>query len=236
MWNKIKNLFKKEEVKVIIPKPKMDFGDVHFELNIKSIIYYEKLTGSSFYKFNEENLLELIYSIFIVNNPDKSMTFEVFSLLLQREDVAVYFLRKFSECSEAIKDLSYGSEKHSTDNADTIENTITDYVMTLIIEYGVDANYVMYKMAIWELMPMFEAVESKVKKDMINQRFWTYMNVVPHIDTKKCKSPEKFIPFEWEKGDKMKNREDELNKHMSISKNIFGRDIFGNTINDDDNT
>ena len=229
MWNKIKNLFKRKKVKVVIPKPKMDFGDVEFELNIKSICYYEKLTGTSFYEFNENNLIELLYSIYLINNPDKPMTLDVFRLLLDREEIAVFFLKKFADCSEVIKQIiEKQDDSNSSKGGDDEIKTITDYITTLIIEYGMDANYVMYKMGIWELKPLFEAIETKVKKDMVNQRFWTFMNVMPHIDTKKVKTPDDFIPFEWGKSNKKERKHKELDNNVIAAKNLFGSNILGN--------
>jgi hypothetical protein len=42
-------------------------------------------------------------------------------------------------------------------------------------------------------------MEEKTKADMVEKRFWTYMQILPHIDGKKIKSPEKLLPFPWEK-------------------------------------
>lgn len=230
MWKKIKNLFKKkEEIKIIIPKPKIDFSDIKFELNIKSICYFEKITGLSFYEFTEDYIIELFYSIFIVNNPSKTMTLSAFTFLIEREDVAMFFSKSFTECSDMISQIP--TDVSNTQLIEGVENTqvkkITDYATTLIVEYGMDIDYVMYKMSLWELNSIFEAIDAKVKKDLINQRFWAYINIMPHIDTKKVKTPQMLIPFEWEKEEIKNAKERELKNNMFAIKNMIGKSIFG---------
>lgn len=230
----VKRLFKKkvkEEdiVEIIVPKPKMDFSDIKFEMNIKSICYFEKMINGSFYSFSEDKIFQLIYSIFITNNPSKNITFDAFMFLMQREDIAQYFLKSFTDCTDIIKQLNKVKEKCDESSLKEIElgeKSVTDYATTLIINYGVDANYVMYKMGIWELLPFYEAVDTKVKHDMQMERFWTYIKVCPHIDTKKVKSPEHLIPFEWEKASIKKRKEQDLKNNMFAIKNMIGKSIF----------
>ena len=53
------------------------------------------------------------------------------------------------------------------------------------------------------------------KMDLLDKRFWTYMQIMPHIDTTKVKSPEKLFQFNWEKdenNDKIKKDLDEKTK------------------------
>lgn len=226
----LKKIFKRKEndIKVLISKPKIDLSNIKFELNIKSICYFEKLTGTSFYYFTEDYLLELLYSIFHVNNPQFQISLEAFNLLLEREDIATYFINAFYNFSKTINQLQ-DSKKTDEQNVDTPTNEkrITDYVNTLIIEYGMDANYVMYKMEVWELYDLFEAVDTKVKRDLINKRFWTYIQIMPHIDTKKIKTPEALIPYEWEQAEIKARKEQDLKNNMFAIKNMIGKNIFG---------
>lgn len=228
----LKKLFNrgKKDIEVLISKPKMDLSNIKFELNIKSICYFEKLTGISFYYFTEDYLLELLYSIFHVNNPQFHISLEAFKLLLEREDIATYFLNTFYNFSKTINQLQDAKKTDElSENVDTPTNEkrITDYVNTLIIEYGMDANYIMYKMEVWELYDLFEAVDTKVKRDLINKRFWAYIQVMPHIDTKKIKSPEALIPYEWEKVEIKARKEQDLKNNMFAIKNMIGKNIFG---------
>lgn len=60
----------------------------------------------------------------------------------------------------------------------------------------------MYDMRLWELAPLAKSMEEKGKIDLVEKRFWTYLNICPHIDSKKIKGPEDFLPFPWEKENK----------------------------------
>ena len=86
MWKKIKNWFNKPKIKAP-SKPRMDFSDIKFDLNIRSICYFEKLTNKSFFTMGEDDIFDMFYSIYMANNPDKKMRREVFMGIIEREDI-----------------------------------------------------------------------------------------------------------------------------------------------------
>ena len=87
-------LFKKKrkEVEPEVPK-KLDFDKYNMCLSIKAICLFERLTGKSFYAFTEEDVVKLIYAIFITSNNIrfKESTFEY---LIADEKVAKWFSDK----------------------------------------------------------------------------------------------------------------------------------------------
>ena len=226
MWERIKKIFKRKPKTLNIPK--MDFSDIKFIFNIKSICYFEKLSGKSFFTIDDEDIMLVLYSIYMVNNPDKKMKKEIFFKLLEREEVFKWMVREYTLASMIWQQFVSQTEVEtkSSKNEDTSLRML-DYAMTLIIEYGMDAKYVFYEMDMWELGELFTAIENKIKKDAIEKRFWSYINIMPHIDTKKCKSPESLIPYEWEKETIKKRKENDINKNMYAIKNTIGRSIFG---------
>ena len=54
-------------------------------------------------------------------------------------------------------------------------------------------------MELWEIEPYLNAAEIKRKNELVTQRFWTYLTIAPNINTKKVRSPEELVPFDWEK-------------------------------------
>ena len=228
----LKKLFKKEEnvdIKVVPAKPKMDLSEIKFHLNIKSICYFERFTGKSFYAFDEEDIMKLLYSIFIVNNPKYNISFDAFNYLLKVPEISKYLSNNFVNCTNIMQQLPVVlNGATSGGNNEMPDAKIQDFVVALITDYGLDAHYVMYEMDLWELTDFFNAIESNTKKEMLDKRFWTYLQIMPHIDTKKCKSPEELLPFEWEKETIKKRKEDDLNKNMYAIKNMIGKSIFGN--------
>lgn len=224
----IKKLFKKNNEIDKPQKVKMDFSNVNFNFNIKSICAFEKLADKSFFQLADEDVLLLLYSIYMVSNPDKPMRMEIFFSLLEREDIAKWFIHKYTSITNVIEQFKAKEEDIKNVNTNTEKLTrLTDYVTTLVVEYGIDIHYINYEMDIWEFTEYFEAIDTKVKKDALDKRFWAYVGVMPHIDTKKCKGPEYLVPYEWEKESIKKKQEAELKNNMYAIKHTIGKSIFG---------
>ena len=69
MFKWLKYLFKKKEIKVVEPqKNKMDLSKYKINLNVKSICYFEKLTGKSFFGFGVPQI-KIVCSICICEQP-----------------------------------------------------------------------------------------------------------------------------------------------------------------------
>ena len=229
MWNWIKRIFKKKEIEVIEPKKnKMDLSQYKMKLNIKSICYFEKITGKSFFSFGEEDILHLLYATFLVNNPDTNITLDVFMGILENEQISKWMVTKYNDLLSVTYQFAKTQELNKEDKFTMdISHTMTDFATSLIIDYGMNVKYVMYEMDIWEIEEYYEAVNTHIKRQMENERFWTYIKVLPHIDGKKCKSPEALVPFDWEKDEKKKKAEKELKNNEYAVKNTIGRSIFG---------
>lgn len=229
MFKWIKNLFKKEEIKVVEPqKNKMDLSQYKMGLNIKAICYFEKITGKSFFGFGEEDIMHLLYACFLINNPETKISFKVFMGIMQNEQIAKWASTQFQDALGIIQQFNKSIEGQKEDKFSMDQtSTMTDFATSLIIDYGMDAKYVMYDMDIWEIEEYFEAVNTRIKREMELERFWTYIKVLPHIDGKKCKSPEALVPFDWEKDAKKKRNEENLKNNEYAIKHTIGRSIFG---------
>ena len=150
-------------------------------------------------------------------------TGSLYNVRMSTADAASY------KCEDASFKVTVNAPETGIDEVkgEKITNTITDYATSLIIDYGVDAHYVMYEMKLWEIPLFFEAVSTKMMRDMEQKRFWTYLNIMPHIDTKKCKSPEALLPFKWEKGKRQERAEQNLKNNLYAVKHTIGKSIFG---------
>ena len=229
----LKNIFKKKtiEEEITPPKPKkLKMDDVNFSVNIKSICYFESLVDKSFFEMAPEDVIDMLYSIYMVNNVNKPLKREVFINVLGREDVFRWMIKKYMEASEIWSQFHMDNDVIEMDNNTQNEVRkirVSDYASTLIIEHNLDPHYVFYEMDLWEIKTLFEAIDTKNKKELVDKRFWAYLGMTPHIDTKKCKSPEELIPFEWEKELKKINREQELKNNTYAVKHMIGKSIFG---------
>ena len=228
----LKNIFKKKIIdeEITTPKPKkIKMDDVNFHVNVKSICYFETLVDKSFFEMDENDVIDMLYSIYMVNNPKKRMKKSTFIHIIERPDILKWMLREYTEISDIWAQFPVKERPSTSTDKSTGGNKLrmSDYASTLIVEYGMDPHYVFYEMDMWEISLFFEAIETKMKKDLVDKRFWAYLGMTPHIDTKKCKSPEALIPFEWEKEIKKKNREQDLKNNTFAVKNMLGGNIFG---------
>lgn len=202
-----------------------DLENYQLKLNIKSCCMFEKLTKKSFFECNTvEDTITLMYASFVTNNENMQMSLKTFQGLCENARIANWLSSKYrtiSKCIEQFKDKSdnddieYSSEKKLP--------TVTNIATALIIEYGMNAQYVMNEMELWEMEMFVKEAEAKYKNEMATERLWTYLNIMPHIDSRKCKSPEKMLPFPWEKEQKEKVALADINKNKEAILKVFGK-------------
>lgn len=202
MWN----LFHKKK-----EKAKMDFSGYEIKLTIKAICMFERLSGKSFFKFNvDEDIPMLLYSTFYTSN-NVELRFEAFMYMLENEEISKWAVEKYKDLLEVIEQFKKKEEEIEDGDAssEAKDMNMTDMATSLIVDYHVDAHYVMYEMELWEIQPYFNAADIQRKNDLITQRFWTYLTIAPNINTKKVKSPEELVPFDWEE-----KKEDRIKKQL----------------------
>ena len=127
----------------------------------------------------------------------------VFKTFIADKKVSKWINREYEKMMSfngQLKTKSVDEEYEKKDKKEEGEElTMTDVAAALIVRHGVDAHYVMYEMDLWEIQPYLNAADIQRKSDLITQRFWTYLTLSPNINTKKVKSPEELVPFDWEK-------------------------------------
>lgn len=204
----------------------MKFDDYSLKITMKACMMYEQITGKNFFLLNtEEDAVYLMYCAFCVNN-NQNITFNAFLILLEEKKVSVWFTEEYKRIGEFmaqfhINDKSSDDVEEEDNNKRELPN-LTDTISALIFQYHLDINYVMEKMDLWEIMIYMKSADSQYKMEMEEKRLFTYIQVLPHIDGKKCKSPDKLLPFPWEKMDRKKRAEDELKKNEFAIKNTIG--------------
>lgn len=192
---------------------------------------YEALTGKAYYKIEtEEDVLYLLYSCFCVSNPDIKITFKIFKNMLKDKRVMKWIRSQYELVSQFQvqfrQEQEAENEEKGEEGEETEPPTACELASSLIVRYGLDIRYVMEEMEMWEMVPLFKEIERKRKNDLKEKRLWTYLQVAPNIDTKKVKSPEKFLPFAWEQKENSENARKNLEKNAASVKNILGRKLF----------
>ena len=169
---------------------------------MKTILLYEEMSGKSFYEVGGEDIMLLIYCALVVNN-DLSITKNHFDIIMKNEKIARELMAKCQSELDFIQQFikTDNKVKQETEEVEK-DNKVSNVVNMILLQNNLDMNYVMYEMRLWELAPLIKSIEEKTKADMVEKRFWAYLNICPHIDSKKIKGPEDILPFPWEKDNK----------------------------------
>lgn len=202
----------------------LDFDKYKLRLTVKAICMFEKLTGKSFYEFTDDDIVTLMYCAFVSSN-NLDYRLSTFIFLLEDERVSKWFGEKFVGIMDYIKQFPQKEEEGEETNESTEMPFVSDLANALIVQYGVDAHYIMEEMELWQIEAMFRAVENTVKSKYEEERLWTYLTILPQVDGKKLNKPEKLLPFPWEKEEKIKRDENNIKNNEYAVKNLIGRNI-----------
>ena len=220
------NWFKKKQVNPEVPK-KLNLDKYEMRMSIKALCLFEKLSEKSFYSFDGDDIATLAYAVFVCSN-DYKCKLSTFTLLLEDLRFAKWVGEQMNTIFNYIVQFSE-KEKEEESEADGEKSekalTITSIANTLIVQYGMDAHYVMDEMELWQIGSAYDAVQSMVEERYEEKRLWTYLSILPHVDGKKLNKPEKLIAFPWEAEEKKKKAEEELKNNQFAIKNLIGKKL-----------
>ena len=194
----------------------------NLKLNIKSITLYEQLTRQSFQQFTGDinQIIPLLYCVIVANNDYRETFAETLKYLFADEKVLKTLskeIEKQLKFDEQFKALSTPNNEEPTEP--TNEETQPLYVsqmLPLLLDCGLSIDYIMNDMRYTDIDTFIRHFNEKEKARLTEKRLFTYLTILPHIDSKKCKSPEQLLPFEWEKENKkekgLKEIKDKKNK------------------------
>ena len=177
------------------------------KLNIRSIIIAEKLLHKSFgeYDLNSESDLQVITYAMVAANNDETLTMEMFGKLNKNRKLWAEIMNQVKYEFEYIGQFNEAGE---VDNDTDI--CVTDLAVSMTLS-GIDAHFV-YDMRTTDIADFLKGIEENKREQMEQDRFWTYLKILPHVDGKKLKSPEDLITFPWEAKHKQKLRDDEFER------------------------
>ncbi len=180
------------------------------KLTVRAMCLYEELTGKSFLAPKEEDdYVVLMYAIFISSN-DVRMTLEAFTILISSDEKTLrWMMDEFEQQMKFDDQFSKALKKATNVSDETVDETVNSdepvpFVATLagyLVSHGMDPHYVMYEMSLWEMYTYREGYEDIEKNRLAEERMWTYISILPHLDkksTSKLKSPQDLLKFPWE--------------------------------------
>lgn len=200
----------------------------NIKLNIKSIIKFEQLTNKPFSLIDytsEEDVSKLLYCIVLSNN-DCQFTYSQFLQLLDSKKISKNLFEQFQTVCEVFNQFkNTGTEEENT--RDTVEGKesrgtyIKDLAALLVIQGGLDVNYVLNELSLNDIPLYIQALNDKQRERMEEQRLWTFISILPHVDSKKLKTPADLYPFPWELKEKEIEREKHVEEGVKMLDNIL---------------
>lgn len=181
------------------------------KLNIRAIVLAEKLLGKPFGQFdlsNEEDVMTVTYGMVAANN-EETLTRAMFDKILENKKIRTEITRQVKREFDYIG--QFGSDEPADGENDT---SITDIAVMMIME-GIDPTFV-YELRTTDIADFLKGIDAKKKEQMESSRFWTYLNILPHVDGKKMKSPDNLILFPWEYEAKKKQTDEEFERGKAI--------------------
>nr|DAN60564.1 MAG TPA: hypothetical protein [Caudoviricetes sp.] len=200
----------------------------NIKLNIKSIIKFEQLTNKPFSLIDytsEEDVSKLLYCIVLSNN-DCQFTYSQFLQLLDSKKISKNLFEQFQTVCEVFNQFkNTGTEEENT--RDTVEGKesrgtyVKDLAALLVIQGGLDVNYVLNELSLNDIPLYIQALNDKQRERMEEQRLWTFISILPHVDSKKLKTPADLYPFPWELKEKEIEREKHVEEGVKMLDNIL---------------
>lgn len=233
MWK----LFRKKEVRETenrqlkeILKYLQRQEDAEIKLSIRAIIMYESLSGKMFSSVSDspEDLFLLMYSAFVCST-GLEISVEAFAIMCEDEK----FSRKLNKDLKRLQMFTAqfqekepeNVEKDTNKKPEKVEVSVTDMADKLIFTYGVDADFVLNRMQMWELNHFLKGAEEHYKEKVEEQRLWTFLQVAPQIDLTKCKGPEDFLPLPWTKKEMEEKQRKTLESETKRAQSTLGMEI-----------
>lgn len=198
-----------------MPLPFFIPGNMNVKINLQAIRTAETILAKPFSDFDlsdDETLKVLMYGAVSENN-DETFTLKTFEYVLESEKVRKEIFAKFAKEMDYI--MQFAKEEDSKEEDDN-KSMYMGELAAFLIQSGMSAEFVLYKMRLFEIPDYVKAIEDKRKEHMEQNRFWSYLGILPHVDGKKLTSPDKLVTFPWEAEDIAKAKEAEFDRGVRM--------------------
>lgn len=215
MW-----LFKRKKKEQAQQKP--DFSKYKIKINGKVMCAYEAMTGKPFLKIQtEDEIKHLFYCSLVFNNAEfETLDYGVFEFLISDPEVGQWLLGEYLKIGDFIQqfktDVANEEDEETEEDGEDKAFFMLEAISGLIVKMGLDPNYVMYDMQQWEIAYYYRVMRDMDRERLTEERLWTYLQILPHVG-KKLGTPEKMLPFEWEKNNNKAQKQLEQNTQAAVA-------------------
>lgn len=165
-------------------------------ITVRDLLRYERLLGRSIFA-DEPDGATLIYC----TTPEAYTRYTLEEWSRTTLGASAFMAKEAQELARELASLQQYSQEltNSQPTANSQQpRALTDVVTELLTESVVPADYLLERAELWELTIYIEATQRKRQQRLERERLWSYMGLLPHIDSKKIKRPEDLIPFAWD--------------------------------------
>ncbi len=165
-------------------------------ITVRDLLRYERLLGRSIFA-DEPDGATLIYC----TTPEAYTRYTLEEWSRTTLGASAFMAKEAQELARELASLQQYSQEltNSQPTANSQQpRALTDVVTELLTESVVPADYLLERAELWELTIYIDATQRKRQQRLERERLWSYMGLLPHIDSKKIKRPEDLIPFAWD--------------------------------------
>ena len=175
-------------------------------ITVRDLLRYERLLGRSIFA-DEPDGATLIYC----TTPEAYTRYTLEEWSRTTLGASAFMAREAKELARELSALQQYSKVEARDERLEVREesqqptansqqprALTDVVTELLTEGVVPADYLLERAELWELTIYIDATQRKRQQRLERERLWSYMGLLPHIDSKKIKRPEDLIPFSWD--------------------------------------
>ncbi len=182
-------------------------------ITVRDLLRYERLLGRSIFA-EEPDGATLIYC----TTPEAYTRYTLEEWSRTTLGASAFMAEEAKELARELSALQQYSgldtrderlEVRETRDEGSEVRTLTDVVTELLTESVVPADYLLERAELWELTIYIDATQRKRQQRLERERLWSYMGLLPHIDSKQIKRPEDLLPFSWDEDTRPAHRTDE---------------------------
>lgn len=165
--------------------------DYKLKYTLRALFIYEQITGKAFELKTITDEYLFFYCVLMANNPDSSLTFEELIEAID-EDMGIMV-----EFQNFLKKELEKQQLFITNNTDAKKVLTTKEIYSaLVIEGGLDPEYVLDKMQMYELEPLISNLHRKDRNSWEQARMIAY--VIAQCNSTKKLKPTDIMQFTWD--------------------------------------
>ena len=179
-------------------------------ITVRDLLRYERLLGRSIFA-DEPDGATLIYC----TTPEAYTRYTLEEWSRTTLGASAFMAEEAKELARELSALQqYSKVEEEANSQEPTANSqqpraLTDVVTELLTDGVVPADYLLERAELWELTIYIDATQRKRQQRLERERLWSYMGLLPHIDSKQIKRPEDLIPFAWDDNARPAHRTDE---------------------------